>query len=197
MNLSLPFYEKKGTISRIEEQDKNYKVYRYGINKKEITIFMVPKNNKNYNLLRENYYNDLKDYLVKYANKYESYKITRLKKKIDMNLVSILTSISIIMLVSSIPLLLTYESLGYIGVLLEILSIPILITTTDLRLKNSNDKKKAEFIKKYNQLEEQLRIYNKDKTKKNNKTTFKGIKNSNTKDPVIDLVLTKEKKKVA
>lgn len=196
MNFILPFYGKKGTISKIQEQDKYYIVSRYDINGKEGFVTKVVKTTKNYNLLLENYYSDLNDYLVKYGNRYEEYKMTRLKKKINTNLVNLLKLTAIVMITSSIPLLLTHEALGYLGVVLDVLSIPVLITSINLSLKDSNDKKKAEFINKYNELEHRLRIYNDSKEKTVNLTKYKGLK-TNIKEPERDLTLIKEMKKAS
>lgn len=196
MNFSLPFYGKKGTISKIQEQDKYYIVSRYDINGKEGFVTKVAKTTKNYNLLLENYYSDLKDYLVKYGNRYEEYKMTRLNKKINMNLVNLLKLVAIIMITSSIPLLLTHEALGYLGVVLDVLSIPTLVTSINLSLKDSNDKKKAEFINKYNELEHRLIMYNDNKEKTVNLTKYKGLK-TDIKDPERDLTLIKEMKKAS
>lgn len=196
MNLSLPFYGQKGTISRIQEEDKYFLVYRYDINGKENFITKIAKTTKNYNLLLENYYSDLKDYLSKYGYKYEEYKMTRLKKKINMNLVNLLKLTAIIMITSSIPLLLTHEALGYLGVVLDVLSIPVLVTSINLSLKDSDDKRKAEFINKYNDLEHRLRIYNDNKEKTINLTKYKGLKTS-IKEPERDLTLIKEMKKAS
>lgn len=196
MNFSLPFYGKKGTISKIQEQDKYYIVSRYDINGKESFVTKVAKTTKNYNLLLENYYLDLKYYLVKYGNRYEEYKMTRLKKKININLVNLLKLAAIIMITSSIPLLLTHEALGYLGVVLDVLSIPVLVTSINLSLKDSNDKKKAEFINKYNELEHRLIMYNDNKEKTVNLTKYKGLK-TDIKEPERDLTLIKEMKKAS
>lgn len=197
MNYSLPFFEKKGTISNIREADKYYLVERYGLTSKEKNNFRVPKNEKNYYDLMDNYYNDVKDYLSKYANRYESYKMSRLKKPINTNVISILSSASIIMLVTSVPMLLTHGTLGYLGVILDVLSVPLIITSTNLKLKNNNNEKKINFIDKYNKLERQLMLYNEDKTRKNDKTKYKGLVKDKEKEPVRDLVKVLEKKKVA
>ena len=89
MNYTLPYYGKKGTIAKIEEDKKFYKVYRYGINKKDKYILEVPKNNLNKELLLNNYYNDLEDYLRLNKDKYKEYSKTKNKKVRGLNILKI------------------------------------------------------------------------------------------------------------
>ena len=196
MNYSLPFYGKKGTISNIEETDKNYVVYRYDFTGKDSLVLEVPKNTKNYNLLLENYYTDLKDYLITNNNKYEYCKRTRLNNKVKEKTIISLKIISIALITASLPLIATQGTLGYIGVTLDALAIPAIISSVNLSLKENNIKKKTNFINKYNELEHRLRIYNKGKSKTVSLTKYSELKIDN-KEPKRDLKKILEKKKVS
>ena len=127
MNFKLPFYGKKGTIKDIKEEQKYYVVYRYGLSEKEESIFYVPKNDNNLSLLMNNYNNDLKEYLDLNADKYDTYKQTRLKKAINKNSLKALYGISGAMILSSIPLFSTHEAIGFVGVLLDTIAIPTIV----------------------------------------------------------------------
>ena len=73
MNYTLPYYGKKGTIAKIDENKRFYLVSRYGTNKKEKYILEVPKTSLNKELLMQNYYNDLNEYLIISKDKYNEY----------------------------------------------------------------------------------------------------------------------------
>lgn len=197
MNFNLPFYGKKGTIKSIVENEKSYTVYRYELDGNDDIISNVPKNIKNYSLLIENYYNDLKGYLETYSSKYEFYKNSRLNKKVNSNLINVLMLLSVVMIGTSIPLLLNFESLGILGVTLDVLSIPALITTVRLSVKEFDDKKKISFIDEYQKMEYRYRLFNDEKTKQNNITKYTGLQKIDEKNKVIDLNLVKELKKAS
>ena len=114
-----------------------------------------------------------------------------------MNVVSVLTSLSIIMLATSVPLLLTHEMLGYLGVFLDVLSVPMIAVSTNLRLKNANNKKKINFINVYDGLEHQLRLYDNGKARKYVETKYNGLTKDLGKEPVRDLVKILEKRLVS
>lgn len=196
MNYSLPFYGKKGTISNIEETDKNYLVHRYDITGKENLTLKVPKNAKNYNLLLENYYTDLKDYLITNNNKYEYCKKNKAKNKVKVKTIIYLKLASIALIAVSLPLLSTQSTLGYIGVALDVLAIPTIISSFKLSIKERNSEKSANFINKYNELEHRLRIYNENKSRTVSLTKYSGVK-TNDKEPKRDLRKVLEKKKVS
>ena len=184
MDYSLPFFEKKGTICNIIEEDKNYIVYRYDTNGKKITL-KVPKNSKNYNLLLENYYTDLKDYLDTNNNKYECYKKENLNK-IKNSKITLLKLVSILLLVASISLLATSGLLEYIGFILAIVSVPTIISSIAISAKEKDRENKLQFINKYNELENKLKIYNGSKNKTIKLTQYTGL-NPNNRNPKIDL----------
>ena len=196
MNYNLPFYGKKGTISSIKEDNRNYIVNRYDFTGKPDIVLEVPKNNTNYEMLIDNYYTDLKDYLITNNNKYEYYKKTRSNKKIDNKTANLLKVGSIAALAISIPLLNTHEALGYLGITLDVIAIPLLISSIKIDIQKKEDKKKTNFINKYNELEHRLRIYNEGKTKSITKTTYNGVK-SNERTPKRDLRKVLERKKAA
>lgn len=196
MNFNLPFYEKKGTIKKIDENDNFYLVYYYGFTPKEETLIAVQKNTKNFNSLCDNYYNDLKGYLEKNSVKYETYKYTKRKKIVNSKLIDILNLSTIILIGMSIPLLLNPNALFFLGITLNAISVPILLTSIKLSKEEKDDREKADFINKYNELEHRLRLYNQEKKQTKEETKYNGltaIPDSNIRD----LKITKEKKKVA
>lgn len=190
MNLSIPFYGYKGTICKITENDKYYITYRYGTTEKEEkTIFLTPKNNKkSCNELIKNYCDDLNNYLNKYKNKYDTYKVSRTNKLLSNNFVNILSSCSIIMLSLSVPLLLTHEALGYLGVALDVLSVPPAAIAIKLFKEKKDEDKKTAFIKKYDNLKNELNIQLKQYPleKRRSKTEYKGLENS-VDEPIRDI----------
>lgn len=183
MNYTLPYYGKKGTISKIEESEKSYQVYRYGMNKKDKYILEVPRSQKNKELLINNYYNDLYNYLNVNKEKYEQYKNTNHKKHINLNLLKL---IGIVMLSSSIPLLQTYDILGYIGIALDILSIPVVISVVKLSIDEKKMENQNKFIEKYDKLQHRLRIYNEKQEKSHELTKYNGLVKEN-KEPERDI----------
>lgn len=197
MNLSLPFYGTKGTIKNIVETDKSYTVYRYDLDGKANIVSSVPKNIKNYSLLIENYYNDLKGYLEVYSNRYEGYRISSLNRKNNSVLINLLMVLSVVMIGTSIPMLLSFQTLGVFGVVLDVLSIPLLVTSVGLSLKELDDKKKKEFIENYQKFEYRYKLYDDERVKQNIKTKYTGLQKSENNNKVIDLNLVKELKKVA
>ena len=193
MNYTLPYYGIKGTIYKIEERENYYTVYRYGMSEKDIYILEVPKNIKNNELLLNNYYSDLKNYLNLNKEKYEQYKNTKYKKHPNLNLLKI---IAIVMLSSSIPLLQTYDILGYIGIALDILSIPVVISVIKLSIDEKKKEKNIKFIKKYNELQHKLRLYN-EKQEKSYKITKYSELTKDAKEPKRDINKKLIRKKAA
>ncbi len=187
MNFKIPFYGKKGTIKDIKEDNKYYVVYRYGLSSGEENIFYVPKNDNNLSLLMDNYNNDLKGYLDINADKYETYKKSRLNKNINMKSVNALLSVSGAMILLSIPLFNTHESIGFFGVVLDTVAVPIAIYTVGAIIKKKNDDKKGKYINNYNKIYNKYKINTKNKYLNNKKTEYKGLVNDNTKKPVVDL----------
>ena len=196
MNYSLPFYGKKGTISTIKENNNNYIVNCYDFTGKDNIVLEVPKNNRNYNQLIDNYYKDLKEYLKANNNKYEYYNQTKKENKTNKKTITLLKLISIAAIALSIPLLSTHEELGYIGITLNAISIPLLVSSINLTTKARKEEKKKKFINKYNELEHRLRIYNENKVKSYDQTKYMGVK-SYEKEPKRDLNKILEKKKVS
>ena len=195
MNYTLPYYGKKGTIKSIEETDKNYEVNRYGMNKNDTYQLKVKKNKINEELLVENYYNDLKNYLTEQKDKYDKYNKDN-KNKVNQTKLNVLKLTGIILIGSSIPLLQTYGTPGYIGVALDIISIPIVIEILKLTIKEKKQNNRTKFINKYDELKHRLRIYNENNSKSLELTKYSSLI-SNNKEPKRDINKKLERKKVA
>ena len=191
MNFKLPFYGKKGTIKDIKEDNKYYIVYRYGLSENEETIFYVPKNDNNLELLINNYNSDLRGYLDTNADKYETYQKTRLKKKININLVKALFGVSGITLLSSIPLFNTHEAIGFVGVILDTIATSTAIYATIEIVKKITDDKKAKYIKNYNQMNHKYQTSIKKYNQDMEETKFIGLVNDKTKKTIVDLTKVK------
>lgn len=179
MNFHLPFYEKKGTIKTITENERYYIVERYEADGKTTSVKMTKKTQKNFEALVENYYNDLKGYLDKYERKNKIYQESRLSKHNDKQTLKTSVLLSLMLIGLSIPLLQTYEALGYLGIVLDIIAIPFLINSTNLLLKEKEDEKKQNFMELYNDFSQKYYSYIKEKkkndAKKLEKTQYKGI----------------------
>ena len=193
MKYTLPYYGIKGTISEIKESENYYTVYRYGMSEKDIYILEVPKNIKNNELLLNNYYSDLKNYLNENKEKYEQYKNKKYKKHPNLNLLKI---IAIVMLSSSIPLLQTYNILGYVGIALDILSIPVVISVIKLSIDEKKKEKNIKFIKKYNELQHKLRLHNESLEKSHEITKYSEL-TKDAKEPKRDINKILIRKKAA
>ena len=195
MNYTLPYYGKKGTIKSIEETDKNYEVNRYGMNKNDTYQLKVKKNKINEELLVENYYNDVKNYLTEQKDKYDKYNKDN-KNKVNQVKLNVLKLTGIILIGSSIPLLQTYGTPRYIGVALDIISIPIVIEILKLTIKEKKQNNRTKFINKYDELKHRLRIYNENNSKSLELTKYSSLI-SNNKEPKRDINKKLERKKVA
>ena len=84
LNLSLPFYGKAGTISRIitNLEEKCYFKFEYDANGNEKS--MKPISSKKVSGLKDNYYLDVLGYLNANQSKVKTYQSSRLKKKINL-----------------------------------------------------------------------------------------------------------------
>ena len=188
MNFKIPFYGKKGTIKDIKEDTKFYKVYRYGLSEKEENIFYVPKNDGNLEALLDNYYSDLKGYLDANADKYETYKKSRLNKKVNLNTVKAMIGVSGLLILSSIPLFNTHEPIGFVGVLLDTVAIPTALYSVNEIVNKKKDEKKARYITKYNQFQHKYQTGIEKHEKEKEKTTYKGVViNDKDKKPIVDI----------
>ena len=194
MNFKIPFYGKKGTIKDIKEDAKYYIVYRYGLSEDEEIVFYVPKNDNNLSLLMDNYNSDLKGYLDMNANKYETFKKTRLNRKINMNTVKAMLAVSSVMLLSSIPLINTHEEIGFFGVILDTIAIPTVIYAAGEFVKKIDDDKKAKFVNSYNQMNHKYKNNIKRYNQEKDETKYKGLANDESKKPVVDLTKVKKLK---
>lgn len=190
---SLPFYGKSGTISRIETiyddtytdtpRVSYYLKYEYDKNGNEKSYQIVPK--KKHKELEDSYYNDLNMYLKANADKYHTYKSTRLKKtRKDTEIYTDILISSLIML-SGIGLTIKSLSLGvdagttYLGVVIAGAAGSYdLISGMDL-VALIKDNKKKKFINKYEALQSDLNNYNirSEGKSKDNVTRYKGISN--------------------
>ncbi len=162
MILELPFYGKRGSISKIVENEKTYSVIEYGIDGKDERIVMVPKKKKNYEELLQNYFQDMKCYLDRNYDQYFEYKSTRLKKKVNrkniyfgigISLVSFILGVSLMMIPSM------SETIFYIGLVIFAASISEFWATMNLRKEYRKDLKKAEFIEHFNFYSKKLEEY--------------------------------------
>ena len=84
LDKTIPFYGKYNSINSVNYNEENniYYVKRYDYNGliKEET-FEIPNNKKNTSLLKDDYYNDVSQYLIKNKKKYNTYK----SKKMSIN----------------------------------------------------------------------------------------------------------------
>lgn len=199
MNYTLPFYGLAGTISTITEDDKHYIVTRYGKDiREDKTKLLIRKSNASYKELMENYYDDLKTYLEIGSNRYSTYKKASSTISANSNMPIILRSLAIIMISLSVPLLLTHEALGYIGVVLDVLSIPTSGLAIKLTTLEKKEKQRKQFIKKYDNYQREFKMLtsNLEIQKTKDTTKYNGLEqNKNT--PIRELNKTLSRKKIA
>lgn len=200
LNLSLPFYGKRGSISKIFETEKNYSVTKYGINGKEELSLIIPKKYKNYVGLMQNYYQDLKGYLESTYHYYLECRSTRLKKEINIKKVQLGTCASIggfaigsILMTGFLSSAIT-EAMAYVGLVIAASSISGFCATRNLTKTYKKDKEKADFIERFNSLNRSLENYYRafDQSKEQTPTKFNGL----NKDKTVGNTLEKKKKKI-
>ena len=165
------------------------------MNKNDTYQLKVKKNKINEELLVENYYNDVKNYLTEQKDKYDKYNKDN-KNKVNQVKLNVLKLTGIILIGSSIPLLQTYGTPRYIGVALDIISIPIVIEILKLTIKEKKQNNRTKFINKYDELKHRLRIYNENNSKSLELTKYSSLI-SNNKEPKRDINKKLERKKVA
>lgn len=198
MDLNLPFFGKKGSVKNILENEKTYTISYYGVSlKDDCVVSEIPKNEKNYNLLMEIYYNDLEEYLIINSSRYDSYKNSKFLEKGNADLINLLLILAVLLIGCSIPMILSFENLFLLGIGLDVLSIPVLVTSFGLYFKEIDSKKKEKFVENYRKLEYRYRLFKEDESKQNIKTKYVGLQKINSDDKVIDLRLIKELKKVS
>lgn len=196
MNFELPDFGKKN-IKCIDFNSDNHNiiVYRYGMKKGEEIIQKIPKKRNNEQDLINSFYKEMKDYLDTNVAKYESYNYTKLKKKLNKNLIKSLIFASIVMMGSSIPLLSTYGSLGFLGITLDVIALPTFIAGINLSTKQKNDDRKEKFIKEYEEIYNRYRVCANNDIKTIKPTEYRGISNDNANDKIYNINKKRELKK--
>jgi hypothetical protein len=195
-NRKLPFLGIGGTIKEIKENKKYFIVTRYGADKNDndITCF-TPKTIKNYNSLVEEYTKTLKRYLDNNSNRYKTYKKQNLKKELNKNYIYLLLSTGITMTLLSIPLLITHDARGYLGIILNTIAIPTDLKAIKLYIENKNNQEKQKFISSYENRKKELENMSKNisKTNKKKETKYNGLNKSNN-EKIVELNKYKIKK---
>lgn len=183
--LSLPFYGKAGTISRILETEEEFIRLEYDLNGKEKKDrFPVPKNKRSHHQLMNNFYQDVQGYLNSNENYYRDCKEKRLKKEINFQKVQLGKYIAAGMAVLSIPLCFSNVMLfSYFNIIIAASSISCFVATLDLTKKYQNDQKRASFIKEFDQYNKNLNTYRveQEKGRIKNPTKFYGLSEEKTK----------------
>lgn len=164
--LTAPFYGKRGSIYKIEQNGNIYIVTRYGVNGNEGEKLITPKRYKD--KLIKNYMDDIKKYLEMNWEKYctslsEQPKEIISKKKIILSS----TVSSTLAITSGVAIILAPESLMMI-------SLPAFFTTF---IVSCNELKK---LKKYRK-EEKEKVFRKQYENLTNKVNEYNIKNTSTK----------------
>lgn len=180
----IPFYGKYNSINCINYDKENniYYVKRYdynGLIKEE--LFEISNIKKNFFLLKEDYYNDVGEYLFKNKEKYNVYKIKKLaiNKDVDKNFVTKVNKFLKILFVVSICL---------VGVSFYLTSLPFIIylatgilATSSVCLLMLSDLKKEldikSFVNDYEEFEYALKEYESSKNNKEKRalTEYNGL----------------------
>lgn len=155
-------------------------------------MFRIPKNERNMKLLIDNYYKELEDYLETYKSLYDDYTSSS-NKRINKRLVSLIFIISIFMALLSIPFLATHTALGFIGVSLDVISFPIIGIGINLLIKERDEEKKHDFIRRYKEYSNRYRVCARKDKENNTPTKYSAVTKDRTCEN--DLRLIKELKK--
>lgn len=161
----LPFYGIGGSIYRIEEAEEAYYKVLYNqdgsINPLKIPV--PKKKKKNLQYLLDDYFKDLSNYLEKFKNKYIEYENNNYKVALTNKQFILLSLITFLASVFSMPFLFTTATIGLIFSVASILSLYIVcdIHKKDVKIITQRNM----FIKQYSKLERDLKEYSVSKTK--------------------------------
>ena len=195
-NKTLPFAGKKGTIKEIKEDGKYFIVERWGATEKdETTTLYVPNTEENYNALNKEYTDSLKACINKNSSKYEIYcRDIKTKRYSYKSLCSVMAA-SLLMVGLSVPLLLTNDIRGLIGVQLSVYSLMAFGIATRFFIENKIEDRKKKFISEHEEkLDECNHLIEKTKNREFTEKTHYSVL-ENDKNPVIekDIVKVREK----
>ena len=165
-NKTLPFSGKKGTIKEIKEDGKKFIVERWGATPEDdTTILYVPNTEENYNALNKEYTDSLKACINKNSNKYEIYCRDIKTKRYSYKSLYYVMAASLLIIGASIPLLLTNDIRGLIGVQLSVYSFMAFGIATRFFIENKIEDRKKKFISEHEEKKNEYK-YLEEKTKK-------------------------------
>lgn len=165
----LPFYGVGGTICRIEEaEEAYYKVlYNQDGSINPIKIPVPKKKKKNLKYLLDDYFKDLSNYLDKFRDKHVELDNNTYKEVLTKKQFLLLSSVTFLASIFSIPFLFTTATIGLIFSAVSILSFYIVC---DIHKKDVNNINERDiFINQYREFEKFLREF------KDGNTSFKSI----------------------
>ena len=152
-NKTLPFSGKKGTIKEIKEDGKKFIVERWGATPEDdTTILYVPNTEENYNALNKEYTDSLKACINKNSNKYEIYCRDIKTKRYSYKSLYYVMAASLLIIGASIPLLLTNDIRGLIGVQLSVYSFMAFGIATRFFIENKIEARKKKFISEHEEI---------------------------------------------
>ena len=155
----LPFYGIGGTIYCIEEAEEAYYKVIYNqdgtINPQKLPI--PKKKGRNFILVQEDYYNEVKTILDKLREQYLEYEHNNYKSILSNSQFYILAIVTFLASMASIPFLL---STAWIGLVFATVSVLSLYIVCDIHKRDiQNTKEKDTFMKQYKKLEKDLSDY--------------------------------------
>lgn len=160
----LPFYGIGGTICRIEEAEESYYKVLYNqdgsINPLKIPV--PKKKKKNFKYLLDDYFKDLGNYLDKFKNKHIELETSTYKEVLTNKQFILLSIITFLASIFSIPFLFTTTIIGLIFSTVSILSLYIVCDIHKKDVQTINERNI--FIDEYKKLEKYLKDYNTGKT---------------------------------
>lgn len=174
----LPFYGIGGTICRIEEAEESYYKVLYNqdgsINPLKIPV--PKKKKKNFKYLLDDYFKDLGNYLDMFKNKHIELETNTYKEVLTNKQFILLSTITFLASIFSIPFLFTTTIIGLIFSAVSILSLYIVCDIHKKDVQTINERNI--FIDGYKKLEKDLKDYNAGKTnfKVKDKTMHQKIK---------------------
>lgn len=188
---TLPFYGVPGSISKIIAHPTGYYVVRYNIDGQERR--KEPITTKKYEkLLQDNFYPNIKQYLESTKTTYTEYK-NKPSKNLNIKVIHLTTTIAILVIIASFPMILSImnglTSIAYLGVITLATSLSGLCVALNLTKDYHKEQNRIQFIKEYENYQQQLINYYhvKPNTKTTKPTKYIGIGNQKAKENSLNL----------
>ena len=193
ISLKVPYYE-PGRIAEIHEKNNKYIVNRYDTDGKPSKVFYINKSQKNIKDLLTNYYDDLKEYLNRNSEKYNSSKENIYNKISYMeNFKNIKLLFAFLAITPILGAIIDSNSIMFIGLGLELIFIPAFVVLDRYSKLYKTEEEKNKFAKEYANYNKSLELYDKTKKKTITPTKYSGLTKT-PRDPKENISIKKKEK---